>query len=388
MTRPLLIRSLLLLLLTAGFTGWVWQLMATAPESGRERPPAPVPLVDVIASSAGDHAVSIEAAGTVSSAYELAIRTQVGGRIIALHADFEPGGLIPADQALVRIDPTDYQLEIAAAEADVAKARATIALEQGRRVVAREELASLGGSLELDRSSQGLALREPQLRQVQAELAAAENRLDRAHINLERTELSLPFDVIVLERERVTGEIVAARERIGRVTRADTYWLELRISPSALPRLRARIDDTPGSAVTLQHAGQTLTGEIVRMRADVAEGSRLAGVIAALPVDEATSKRLLLGSYVEARIDAGIVGDSIPAPRRAVRDNGRVWVVDSNDQLQVRDAEVTWRNAQSLLLAKATLQAGDRVVVSRISGLVAGTPVRVRKIDTTGMPND
>jgi RND family efflux transporter MFP subunit len=388
MTRTRIARGLLFVLITAGFSALVWQLLQSAPQSNRERPPTPLPLVDVVPATPGSHSVDVRAAGTVRSAFELAVRPQVGGRIVALHPDFEPGGQIAAGSTLVAIDPADYRLEIAAAEAEVAKALAAKALEQGRRVVAREELASLGGSLEFDRDSQGLALREPQLRQVQAELAAARNRLQRAQLDLERTRLTLPYDVIVLERERVSDEIVAARERIGRVSRADTYWVELSLSPDTLPRLRARSPDQPGSAVSIRHAGATVNGEIVRIRADVASGSRLAGVIAEIPVGPETRKRLLIGSFVEARIDAGRIDGAIRVPRRALRDNGRVWVVDGGGRLQVRGAEALWENEQSLLLSPAALQPGDRIVVSRVSGMVPGAEVRVRTFAEAGSPDE
>jgi RND family efflux transporter MFP subunit len=381
MTRIHLARGILFVLIAAGFTFLVWQLLETAPQSSRERPPTPLPLVDVVPAEAGSHPVEIRAAGSVRSAFELAIRPEVGGRIIALHPDFEPGGRIPAGNTLVEIDPADYRLAVAAAEADVAKAAADKALEQGRRVVAREELASLGGSLQFDAGSQGLALREPQLRQVQAELAAAQNRLQRAQLDLDRTRLTLPYDVIVLDRERVSDEVVAAGEQIGRVSRADTYWVELSLSPDALPRLRARSVDQPGSAVSILHDGGEVTGEIVRIRADVASNSRLAGVIVEIPVDREIRKRILIGSFVEARIDAGRIDGAIRVPRRALRDNGRVWVVDTDSLLQVRNADVLWENDQSLLLSPVALQPGDQIVVSRVTGMVPGAEARVRPLD-------
>ena len=386
--KATILRTLVLLLLAAGFAALVWYLLDTAPRTARDRPPPPDPMVDVITSEASDHAVSVHAAGTVSSAFELAIRPQVGGQIVEMHPDFEPGGLIPAGSTILRIDPSDYRIEIAAAEAEVAKAQAAKALEQGRRVVAREELSSLGGSLAFDGKSQGLALREPQLRQVQAELAAAQNRVERARLDLERTQLALPYDVIVLERVRVSGEVVAARELVGRVSRADTYWVELRTSPGVLSRLRVRNGDVRGSRVTIRHADTELTGEVVRIRADVASGSRLAGVIVEVPVDAATTGRVLIGSYVEATIDAGSITGAVRVPRRALRDNDRVWVVDGDGLLQVRRASTLWESAQTLLLSPATLRPGDRVVVSRITGLVPGTPARARVVETAENADD
>jgi RND family efflux transporter MFP subunit len=374
-------RLALFLAIAAGFTAAGWHLLDTAPQSRRERPPVPVPLVDVVDSSARTHAVLLRASGPVVSDEELEIRPQVGGLIEALHPDFEPGGRIPAGAVLLRIDPADYQLAVAAAEAEVDKARAAIALEQGRRVVAREELESLQRSVRVDPSSQELALREPQLRQVRAELAAAQNRLAQARLDLARTELSLPFDVIVLERQRVAGEVAAARELVGRVTRADRLRVELRTSPAFVGRLRAGGEDGPGSPVRVQYQGRVFAGEVVRIRADLAEGSRLAGVIVALPLDPAAQARPLLGSYVEAEIDAGEIGDAVAVPRRALRDNARVWVADADARLAVREARVLWETGQELLLAAASLLPGDRVVVSRVAGLIPGTQVRTRSMD-------
>ncbi|MCB1923466.1 MAG: efflux RND transporter periplasmic adaptor subunit [Gammaproteobacteria bacterium] len=387
MNRVVIARLALFLLIAGGFAFAVWQLLETAPKSSRERPPAPKALVDVVATRAERHAVELHAAGTVSSAYELEIRPQVGGRIARLHPEFEPGGRIVAGETIVEIDAADYRIALAAAEAEVAKARATVTLEQGRRVVAREELDSLKGSLQIDATSQALALRKPQLRQVEADLATAENRVRQAQLDLERTTFSLPYDVLVLERARVAGEVVAARELVGRVTRADRYWLDLRTQPDQISRLRVANAQTPGARVSLRHNGDIIHGQLVRIRADLADDSRLAGLIAEIPVDDATRMQLLLGSYVEASIDAGFIDGAIAVPRRAVGDNARVWVVDADDTLQIRQADVLWESAQQLLLSPSTLQAGDRIIVSRVSGLVPGANVRWREVDTdTGRP--
>ena len=381
MNSKLLARLLVFVLVATGFALGVWQLMASAPQSKRERPPAPVALVDVVESQSADFPLTLEAEGPVVSAFELEIRPEVGGKILTLHADFEPGGKIPAGSTILQLEPDEYVLAVTAAEAEIAKARAALALEKGRRVVAREELDILQGSIEVDAASKALALRKPQLRQVQAELGVAENQLQRAQLDLRRTELRLPYDVLVLERARVSGEVVAARELVGRVTRADEYWVELRTQPYLLNRLNARSAESPGSRVTIYEGGRSFPGEIVRIRAELAPGSRLAGVIAAVPVQNQKGDRLLLGSYVRAEIQAGEMKQAVQVPRRAVRDNQRVWVVDANDTLQVRVASVVWESDQRLLLDKDSLQAGDRVVVSRVLGLVPGSSVRSRIID-------
>ncbi len=381
MKRTHIARLLLILVVGGGFSYAAWQLMNSAPQSKRERPQAPVPLVDVVATVARDHPLRLQTTGTLVSAQELDIRPQVGGSIRSMHPNFEPGGRIPAGETLLVIQPDEYALAIEAAKADIAKAQAAIALERGRRVVAREELDILQGSVTIDAASQALALRKPQLRQVQAELAAAQNQLKRAELDLSRTRLKLPFDVIVLERNRVSDEVVAARELVGRVTRADEFWLELRVRPQVLRHIRVREGTNAGSRVTVYDSDRVYGGEVVRIRADLAGDSRLAGVIVAIPVDPARATQPLLGSYVKAEIEAGAIPDVIPVPRRALRDNARVWVVDSNATLQVREAKIAWESGQQLLLHAATVQPGDTIVTSRLSGLVPGAQVRQRLIN-------
>ena len=157
--------------------------------------------------------------------------------------------------------------------------------------------------------------------------------------------------------------------------------MELRTQPDMLGRIRARQDDRPGSRVIVRDSAATHEGEVVRIRADLAEGSRLGGIIAAVPVTAGNDARLLLGQYVEARIDAGTLARVIAVPRRAVRDNRRVWVVDGDGKLQVRDAAVAWESEQTLLLERHSLHDGDQVVVSRVAGLVPGASVRTRQVD-------
>ena len=109
MKQSTLVRAFVLLLVAGGFAAAGWQLMQTAPKSSRERPQAPTPLLDVIDSRADRYPVELAAAGTVTSAYELEIRPQVGGRIATMHPEFEPGGRIPAGMPIVEIEADDLE---------------------------------------------------------------------------------------------------------------------------------------------------------------------------------------------------------------------------------------------------------------------------------------
>ncbi|PCH66197.1 MAG: efflux transporter periplasmic adaptor subunit, partial [Rhodobacteraceae bacterium] len=84
----------------------------------------------------------MQAFGQVQSRRTLEIRAPAGGRVISLAANFEEGGVVQADDILVRIDPADAEAALQKAENDVLDAQAE-ARDAGRSLdLARDELAA------------------------------------------------------------------------------------------------------------------------------------------------------------------------------------------------------------------------------------------------------
>lgn len=380
-------RGLLGVGLALGFASASWYLLATAPQSERARPQPQTPVVETIEVVPASHRITVIAHGTLQPAEAIELRSEVAGRIRTIHPDLAPGGLIPAGETIVEIDPGDYAIAVAAAQAAVAKTQAAMNIEMGRRRVAEEDVRVLQGSLELDSQARDLALRRPQLAQARADLEAARQQLAHAELDLARTRMSLPYAAVVLERHRVANEVVGAREALANLANAETYWLDLPLPPHQLARIQARTPHHPGAAVQVRYADAEYTGEVVRVRADLAQQSRLGSVIVALPDPLARTPAnhgrppLLIGSYVEASVHAGTITDAVRIPQRALRANHQVLVADAGDRIQVRDVRILWELEQDVLLAP-DFPPGDRVVVSRSQGLVAGSKVRVRQLDT------
>lgn len=366
-------------LVTAGVD---WILDTPSPAREKRQPP-PAPLVRVLEVTPADHTLVSVAHGEVRAADLLEIRPQVGGQLQYLHPAFEPGGVIPAGQQIFEIEPADYQLAVASAEAALARARADLEIEQGRRKVAREEMRLLGDSISIDPASRELALRAPQLQQVRAQILQAENALAEARTQLARTRLAMPFDLVVLSRDKVSGEVLAERERIGEVARADRFWVELQVPPVLLARLQARKPDAPGATVRVRYLGWEYPAEITRILPNLGSDSRLARVLA--EVSDPLGKRpdsgdrppLLIGSYVEAEIDSGSLEQVIEIPRSALHDNSRVWFITPDNRIEVGKVAPVHVGDEHVYLAP---QAGmQRILLSNPSGLVPGADVRIQQ---------
>ncbi|UNE46889.1 efflux RND transporter periplasmic adaptor subunit [Aquisalinus flavus] len=370
--------------LAVGFAVAILFLYATQPRTRMQQPEAKRPVVEALALRTETRDVTTSAQGVVAAANgTVELRPQVSGDVIATHPNYKPGGYIPAGETLLQIDRTDYELALADARAALNQARATVDIEKGQQRIAEAEFELLEGDIEFDTASRALALRQPQLQRVEADYEAALSAVDRAQLNLRRTSLSLPYDVVVLGVDAIEGEYLGAREVAGTLARADEFWVELRVRHDVLARLDTRSADGTGSAVRLSLNGTEYPGEVIRIRADVSEETRLGGVY--VGVDDPLSMRpenedrppLLIGSYVAATLQVGSVDDVIVMPRRALQDNNMVYVATAEDRLDIRPVQIAWELDDEVLV-RPTFEAGDRIITSRVSGIAPGTELRVR----------
>lgn len=371
-------RLLVIGLLLAGFIGLIWQVLQTDAQPRIKRPPAQAPVVQVMTAEPADHPVWIETFGVIQAAQVLSIRPQVGGQIVHMHPNFVPGGRIPAGDILYKIDPSNYQLAVKAAEASIAQMRAEIAIEQGKRKAAGQELKLLQDSIKLNAQSRALALREPQKQQARAKLMQAQNQLQQAQLDLQRTQAKLPYDAVVLKRERVAGEVVAALDTLGQMARADQYWIHLRVPLHLMDRIQTRTGDNAGSKVRLEQATQVYEAEVIQIGAELDAEMRMAEVIAEITHPNA-NQTLLIGSHINARIEAGVLPNTIALPRSAWHDNQRIWLVDAKNTLQVRQIKPVHNDADTIYIAP--LQPGERVFLGNPNGLLPGTKVRVKEAE-------
>ncbi len=376
-------RLLLPAMLAAGFAIVSYVLIASAPESKRKKTVYVAPLVEIMDLEISSHDIVVEAQGLVGAAgQEVELKPQVGGRIEAVHKNFTPGALIPVGETILQIETADYEIALNEAAANLARAQASVALEKGQQQIAQEEYALLGDDFSFDATSKALALREPQLKQFEAEEAIAQNAYERARLALERTSLKLPYDALVLNTSAAVGGVASAGSAAGTFARADKFWVELRVQQKHLARLQAKTAGAEGSSVTIKSNGFIYSGEVVGLRANLVASTRMGGAIVEVSNARYVSSTsgqpsLLIGSHVEALIDAGRIEGAFAIPRSALLDNSLVYVVDGEQRLQQRSTTVLWELPESLIIIP-NLEGKDSLVVSRVSGVAPGTEVRTR----------
>lgn len=398
-TRTILV-CVAILALAAAVLAAVFLTEPTAERGGATKETAM--LVDVVTVERGSYRPTVVAMGTVVPVREVVLSPRVEGQVVDRAPAFTPGGLVSAGDVLLEIDPADFRNALAQRRSDLRQARADLELEMGRQDVARQDFELLretvapeqrdGDELDgddLDGDDLNLVLRRPQLDTARARVEAAEAAVEQAELELRRTTVRAPFDAHVLSRDADVGSQVAPGDRLGRLVGTDAYWVEVAVPTSKL-RLISIPDGpgTTGSAVRVRDRaawpeGAERSGRVDRLLGELAGQTRMARLLVTVPdplaLEGGDVPPLMIGSFLEARIEADELRDVVRLDRDHLRPDDQVWVMEDG-KLRIRDVEVVFRDERYAYVAGG-LESGDRVVTTNLSTVVDGAALRLDGTD-------
>lgn len=147
-----------------------------------------------------DLVIEVVDTGKVQPKERVEIKSKVAGQVIDLRVD--EGAQVKKGQILLRLDPTDYQRDLARAEAEVAQAQNSLEYAQLNLDRKRRGLQDRGvAQIDVDLALNEFKSKSVSLRTAQVALATARDRL-------RYTEIASPIDGTVIERGIQFGEVV------------------------------------------------------------------------------------------------------------------------------------------------------------------------------------
>lgn len=340
-------------------------------------------LVDVTQGEYGSFRPTIEATGTVRPAREISLGARVEGEIVEVGESFVPGGFVNAGEMLVRLNDADYQVALQQSQSALEQAVADLEMEEGERSAAAADYRRFDRELPPERRA--LVLREPQGRAARAIVEAARSDVRQAQLNLDRTSVEAPFDAHVLSREANLGSQISPGTVLGRLVGLDTYWIEATVPVGQLQWLQVPDGDRPGSSVTVRNrnawpAGASRQGEVFRLIGELAGATRLARILVAIddPLARATQQdlpRLMLGEYVECRIEGRELNDVVRLDRDYIREDDTVWLMVDR-RLVIQPVSIVFEDENYAYIDEG-LAAEDRVVTTRLATVQEGLRLRI-----------
>lgn len=354
---------------------------------------------------------------------------EVKGRIIETHAELSAGSIIREGEVVLRIDPTEYELQIAQLKAEVAQIQAqqvelstqktnyqdALAIEEESLQLAERELSRLEElrpsnavtASEYEQTSRNVLSQKQSVQTLRSSLnvlptqqlaltANLESRqaaLSQAELDLERTTIQAPFDCRLSEVSLEKGQFVAAGQSL-----FDAYGAAVTEVEAQMPidQVRRLLDPSGGpldvtgepmetvrNVFDVQALVRLRTGDFVvewegrfdRIREELDLQTRTLRLVVAVdrPYENVIPGQrppLAPGMFCEVELRGAARTGKLFVPRTSVRDNA-VYLVNNENRLERRPVTIDFSQG-GISVVETGLAAGERLVVSDPTPAIEG----------------
>jgi RND family efflux transporter MFP subunit len=371
--------SLIIVLILAFAIVIAFTIIKTAPKPERTITPVKERLVEVIELVRSESRPSWLAGGEVSASQQVDLNSRVSGRVVDVDALAIPGAYLSKGTQLAKLDPVDFQLQLIQKEAAVIQAQAELDIESGQgRVALQDYNRSKNSRAASNPRDKALMLREPQQKSKQAALIRAKSDFDSAQLNLERTQIKMPFNGQVMSRSISIGSQINASTVLYTIANSEEYWLEVKVSKQLLPFLDLEQEVLIGQSSWALKEGKSVwhNAKILHVLPGVDVADRQAKLLIAIENPLALQPSILIGDYVDVRLFANTLPNSYKISSQYLVGGDSVWVVNEQ-KLYQRTLNILFQGREFVWIDSG-FEEGDALLISKLGTITEGTPVRFR----------
>lgn len=383
--------------------------------------------VDVITLEQSDIAPVVTGFGRVTPKLTWQAIAEVNGKVIYRNPALEKGRVLPAGTELLRIDPTDYQLAVAQAQADVSVREArlaklsldeknlktTLAIEQRRLALSRDELTrqknlrqkGLTSQSDLDNEQQAFLSQQTRVQDLEAqlkvlpdekritesELEASNLALEQAQRNLDKTQIVLPVDSRIAEVNIERDQVVTPQQVMVIAHGLGAVEVDAQVSIHDMQTVFDTLngEQSEGFAEKLHQLNASVNlssgsfkeewpAKVARLSDTVSLNQATVGVILEIALGEeqkrgiAAQPSLVNGMFVKATIEGKPVSHWV-IPERALRGD-KIYLMEDG-ALKVMPVTILFRRGESVAIA-GDLKAGQQLVLNDLLPAVPGMELR------------
>ncbi|AFM23747.1 efflux RND transporter periplasmic adaptor subunit [Desulfomonile tiedjei] len=340
------------------------------PQSGFDRPPAPVSVVSAVTQ---DVPVYLDGIGKTVAREVVSIQPQVSGRITKIH--FTDGADLKTGDLLFTIDPRPYEAQLASAEGTLAEKKAQLELAK----IQFNRYADLLKTNSV--SQQEYDQRKNTLDVAQAQVRQSEAAVETARLNLDYCSIRSPIDGRAGQRLVDIGNVVAANTgSLLVIERLDPIYADFTIAETDLTavqrnmrqgtlKVEVRLPDEPtrprdGKLTFLDNAVQEGTGT-VKLRSTIANSDHY----------------FWPGRFVKVRLVLSTLKEAVLVPADAPQMSAKgefVYVIKQDSTAELRPVKLGQRQDE-LVVVEQGLKPDERVVVSGQIAVTPGAQVHVQE---------
>ncbi|MDD2897460.1 MAG: efflux RND transporter periplasmic adaptor subunit [Desulfuromonadaceae bacterium] len=341
-------------------------------------PPSGPPEVGIITIKPEKVVLTTELSGRTIPRQIAEVRPQVSG--IILKRLFTEGSDVSAGQPLYQIDSATFEAAYASAKAAQARVEANLVslrLTEGRY----RDLVKIKAV-----SRQDYDNASAQLKQAEAELAAAKAAVETARINVAYSKVTAPISGRIGRSNVTNGALVTASQptALATIQQLDSMYVDMTQSTADLLKLRQNLasgvlkKSSSAQVKLLLEDGSAYpvpgTLKFSEVTVDPSTGSVTLRAVFPNP-----KQFLLPGMFVRAILVDGVQENAILVPQRGVTRNPKgdavVMLVGAEEKAEPRPIKVVRTVGNSWLVSDG-LKAGDRVILEGLQKARPGTPVK------------
>lgn len=315
--------------------------------------------------------------GTLEARVAVTVSPKISGRILEVLVD--QGDRVTAGDALVRLDDAELKQQVAIAQAQLQtaksaidrlnadKARADAVAIQARRDNRQTQNLFAGNAAtqdEADRAAETLSIAEAgisrsaaALSEGKSERVAAEKNLEYHLALLADTQITAPFDGLIVRRFREAGDIVVPGSAILSLISTDELWIRAWVDETQMSGLRV---DQIARVVFRSQTQQPYPGKVARLGREADRETREFIVdvrVLDLPENWAVGQRAEV--YIEsARKDSVVL---LPTGFVLMQESQQGVFIDTDGKAQWRSVTLGLRSSAYVEVVGG-LEVGDVVI--------------------------
>lgn len=376
-------------------------MMKTAPQAAYGEIPDKSEKVEVIRVWKSRTELKLKCSGRIRPARQATITPQVSGRIVFIPEKLEKGMKVNKGQILARIEKADYEIMLLQKKAQLKQAEAAYKLELGQQKIALNEWENFGGRKqavlhgEADQVSKSLALREPQLKTALSAVELAKAAVRSAELMLDRTDITCPFDAVILEKYADIGQIISPQSKVVTIASVEEYLMDATVSASDIHMLSS-LNGAAAEVMYRPDKGESsvFPGVVREILPSLDKSGLNGGLLISvnnplsidlkhLKTDDSSLKTdqiandipLFINAFVKAEVMTGTEVEVIEIPSTALRDGSSVWLLAENSTLEIRKVKVLSHQDDQVLISEG-LHDGDSLIISRLNTPIGGMRLR------------
>ncbi|KZN44405.1 efflux RND transporter periplasmic adaptor subunit [Pseudoalteromonas luteoviolacea] len=378
--------------------------------------------------------------GKVKPNIQLNSLAEVTGTVTYIHPVLKKGEIFKAETLLIKIDDSDYLLQLAKAEANLAAAQVDLAakrtaqennkldirLSEHKLGIAESEFKrteklfekSSVSQTELDRAQQSVLVQQQDLQRylnqkrlipleikaLQAQVNKAEADVNKAELDIKRTEIRLPFTGRIHKVDVERSQLVTKGAALFSASDVEKVLINAQFTYSTFNQFSGFFKQRPNienissdgmasylkaqelaaSVEILSQSGTTWQANIERLSDEIDPQSQTIGVVVAIQNSYEKIKLgerppLIAGMRAKVSLTAA-AQNFVVIPRHTVR--GRyALIADDNNQLRKVDLTGSIKQEDSFLLQRSNLE-GAKLVTTDLFPAIEGTLLNLSEAPT------